>query len=1407
MTNLFSWEDDGVVSDSCADRKRDLVFVSYSHADVAWVQRFEVMLRPLLQPRRLRLWIDRMTRAGDEWHPAIDAAIDASDVALVLVSADLLGSAYVMDFELPALLRHGVRLAPVLIGDCYWDAVPALEQVQWLHDPGREGALGLDAGDSARRDRRIRQVCDRLLEVVRTDPGTPPIAEVPTRTASGAAVELGTGARTDMLSGVPALPPGYVVRDELGPLVEAVVAAEADGAVGLVGPGPRLGLHGQGGIGKTVLATALARHDEVLRRFPDGVFWVTVGERPDLLALQLDLLARLGAPGQLPRAVPEATEALQGLLAQRRTLLVVDDVWSDAAADAFRVIGPQGRLLYTTRDARIIDRLSARPHAVGLLTVEAARGLAAAVLDVPVTRLPAAADEAFTAVDRVALAVALLAAAVRGGRRSWREVAGALADEPDVYGDHPYANTFKAMQIAVFALPAELVAALLRLAVFPPDTEVPVAAIARYWGRPLEDAAKNVGQLATAGVLRWDGAQVGFHDLQHEYLLLHAPALPVLHAELLDAYRRLCNDSKSWDEWWQLPANEPYIGDHLVHHLVGAGERRVLAKTVTDPAYLCRRVAAAGVHAAEADLGRAATAFPDHPVLGWWRTWFARHAHHLGGLATVNFEPSVPGLPLAPTMLTWLEAASDRTVAVDFGRLAPLLPPRYLGVRWGVTPPGTALVRVLADHTGPVQSVAWSPDGTQLASCGDDGILRLWNPETGDGRVMPTGVSGPIYALAWSPDGAWLAVGGNADIQLLAFETNIIRTFPAPDSWPVRSLSWSPNSRQLASGAGNGSLQVLDVVTGEARTQICRIGALRVLDWSPDGRLLLIVRTDGNLQLWDVAEWRESVIQAPFSPQLVSAASWAPGGARFATGSTIGTIRIWDIATGRTNGIDCRSSGSVESLSWSADGRSITVACAAILEQWNVDDGVRIATLAGHTATVRTVAVSSTGALIASGGDDTTVRLWKPVTGSETTASQGADEEICIVRWSPDGRLLATVEGQRADTVRIREATDGSITTTLSCENTLKDIWWPNDHSIATMPEFGPCLRWDLAAGRTMNDSPSNLPWPNRYAQEAWWSADGRYPSFIEPDSYSPKLWDLPADTVKQLEGQAEEELRTLSWSPDSRVLAALGRYGHVFLWDIDSAGARGREPRVLTPSGNKWHRAKLKTDRSVRDANLSWDQFTDIQARNEFERRGATIVWCHNSQLFAVLSAAGTLQVWDPASGQLVSTIHEQAIRSAASGPLSISWSPDNRYLGIVDRDARALRLWDAVSGANIAAIDGLPANADVARWSPDGRHLGFIDRATHTMRLWDASTLTAVAVIEGLSASMDAVPWSPDGAYVATVTKTGTVIIRNTRGEPVTILRLDPVRDIAWGPTGGLAVRWPDRVGVLDLCGPGAR
>jgi hypothetical protein len=844
------------------------------------------MLKPLVRRKQLSLWADTAIRIGDRWHPEIEQAIARSQVALLLVSADFLASDFVMDHELPALLRYGVRLAPVLVGDCYWQEIPELAAVQWLHDPGRDGALNLvDTDWPGQRDRRIRQVCDRLLDVA---PAAEPINEPdPFRSGTAPSViaaALSAGAVHGDLSKVPALPPGYVVRDELDELVDAIVGVEQGGAIGLTASPSGVGLHGPGGIGKSVLAAALARDDRIRDRFPEGVYWVTVGEQPNLLSVQLELLERLGEKATSPRSVAEATMELRSFLAEQQVLLVVDDVWSDAAAHAFRVIGPRGRLLYTSRDPLVITAVGAVPQWVGVLTPEAARTLASGVLGCPVSALPAAADRAFTEVGRVPLAVALLAAAIRGGR-SWDRVGADLDRDPDVYGEHPYANTFRAMQISVTALPADLRAALFGLAVFPPNTNIPLAAVGRYWAHTrdltTDDTAMDLDRLVSANVLRRDGYTFAFHDLQHDYLLLHSPPLAVLHADLLDAYRvQLAPPGR--DEWWRLPIDEPYIWEHLIAHLAGAGDRRTLAATVVDPAYQSRRVTSGGPYAGEADLTLAARYLPDNPVVAWWRNWLARHTYLLtSGRATGDNTTARLGWRIAATLLAWLSADPQRPPDVRPERLAPLLSRPYLAVRSGLASSPTALLRVLTGHNGVVFAVAFSPDGTRLATAGFDRTARLWDPTTGQ-TITLTGHTNWVNAVAFSPDGTRLATTSqDSTVRLWDPTTGQTITTLTGHTGGVTAVAFSPDGTRLATTSYDGTARLWDPVSGQTITTLTgHTGGVTAVAFSPDGTRLATAGDDRTVIVWD-EEWREcssvAIQPAPslaWSGSTIAAAQW-----------------------------------------------------------------------------------------------------------------------------------------------------------------------------------------------------------------------------------------------------------------------------------------------------------------------------------------------------------------------------------------------------------------------------------------------------------------------------------------------------------------------------------------------------
>ena len=560
---------------------RSTVFVSYSREDADWVRRFRVMLQPVVDNRRLELWVDDRLAPGDPWRPELEAAIARSGIALLLLTPQFLASRFIMGTELPALVAAGARLVPVLVRPCLWQQVPTLRDLQFAHDPGRDGPLA--AARQAGRDGRIVDICLRLLDLLPQTPAASSTPALPGGPNHAAAYDvpvtsvLHRGDRPGRVDGVPPLPRVIANRPELAALRTALLD-EGSGAVGVTGGMPGVGLAGQGGIGKSVLAAEVALDPDTAGFFPDGIFWVTLGEQADVVAAKLDLLRRIGNGAQAASSRQDAADALRAALVDRQCLLIVDDVWTVEAAEAFRVTGRRGRVLFTSRDPSVLTAVGARVHSVAVLSESAARGLLAGMTGTVVEELPPDADRVLAATARVVLGVALAGAAVRGGA-DWGHVAAALDRGGDTFRGHPYANTFKALQAATESLPQELADANYSLAVYPADTTVPVAAVVRYWGqlrgRTPDGTRKDLRRLHDRGLLILDGEQISFHDLQHDYLLLRAEDLTGLHERLLDAYRAVLPGGQ--DRWFDLPPDEPYIWDHLLHHLRGAGrwpERR-----------------------------------------------------------------------------------------------------------------------------------------------------------------------------------------------------------------------------------------------------------------------------------------------------------------------------------------------------------------------------------------------------------------------------------------------------------------------------------------------------------------------------------------------------------------------------------------------------------------------------------------------------------------------------------------------------------------------------------------------------------------------------------------------------------------------------------------------------------------
>jgi hypothetical protein len=123
---------------------------------------------------------------------------------------------------------------------------------------------------------------------------------------------------------VPPLPYYFVPRPEISQDLKTQLLTETTSSYGAL---PVSAIHGLGGIGKSTLAMALAYDEEVRTRFLDGVLWVQLGQRPNLLSLLGKWIEELSNTKFTPSTLDAASSRLRSLLHDKAVLLIVDDAW------------------------------------------------------------------------------------------------------------------------------------------------------------------------------------------------------------------------------------------------------------------------------------------------------------------------------------------------------------------------------------------------------------------------------------------------------------------------------------------------------------------------------------------------------------------------------------------------------------------------------------------------------------------------------------------------------------------------------------------------------------------------------------------------------------------------------------------------------------------------------------------------------------------------------------------------------------------------------------------------------------------------------------------------------------------------------------------------------------------------
>lgn len=399
----------------------------------------------------------------------------------------------------------------------------------------------------------------------------------------------------------------------------------------------------------------------------------------------------------------------------------------------------------------------------------------------------------------------------------------------------------------------------------------------------------------------------------------------------------------------------------------------------------------------------------------------------------------------------------------------------------------------LSGHTKRVNSVAYSPNGTMIASGSRDGSVWLWDVVTKKQKAILNHtnwfnflfpwLSPSVNAVAYSPDAKTIAaVSVDYTLQLWDTQTTKLKAILAGHTGPVNSVVYSPDGKTIATAGGqtDNTVRLWDAVTGETRAVLTGYTHIRSVAYSPDGKT---IATGGDsrsnaLHLWDVPTRKLKTTYTEHTDGTLSSIVYSPDGQTIAAVSLRdNTVRLWNAKTGTHKATfkyaNTDSGYDISSVVYSPDGQTIAAGGGhyknhkGTVSLWHVQTRKRKIIYEGPDY-ISSVAYAPDGRTIATGSWNGNLQVWHTVTGEALktipTKHKGGIDSLA---YSPDGKTIATSGGYRDDIVQLWDAATGTHKTRLRGHTkTVSSVAYsPDGKTIASGSTDGTVRFWNAVTG------------------------------------------------------------------------------------------------------------------------------------------------------------------------------------------------------------------------------------------------------------------------------------------------------------------------------------------------------
>lgn len=319
-------------------------------------------------------------------------------------------------------------------------------------------------------------------------------------------------------------------------------------------------------------------------------------------------------------------------------------------------------------------------------------------------------------------------------------------------------------------------------------------------------------------------------------------------------------------------------------------------------------------------------------------------------------------------------------------------------------------INVTVIETSPVIFAAWNPQGDLLATLHEESsLISIWDTTTYELNKTIGREEAALIALDWSPDGQFVVAlsstqymsiwDSNSGENMLTIDLPSEIELPEGYSTAITAIDWQPNGDRIAIGINYG-VAIFNLSTGDISTfydEDPNFGIVGVA-WSPDGASLAVTSFSGDVAVLNPDDFQKFT--------------------RFANTEPVKNPNPYMLS---------KYIGP-QSLNWNPNGNliaSIDYACfdddlqfegyALFIVDLSTED--TFPTSCGHEGLIYSVAWSPDGTRLATGSQDTTIRLWNAATFEVSDVLEGHTDIITTVAWNFDGNRLAS--GSLDGTIRI----------------------------------------------------------------------------------------------------------------------------------------------------------------------------------------------------------------------------------------------------------------------------------------------------------------------------------------------------------------------------------------------------